>query len=460
MTPDRGTEPGVVPVGGFSTRTATRSDEERLREQIGWFNRMRGAAAVVGYGLCLLSHAAGWVENVVPLYVLSGLAFIVNCSFLRWSREHRDLGVEPLRRHVDLQIAVDLAILTGLLHFSGGVSNPLVLLILFHTFIAAFLLSVRAAVVTASGSFALILLLGFGERSSLLSHHHLAVGLFDVTAVSSYTLCSWVGSLGLILGLSIYFASRMVMQLKRRDEAVAGLRQQLALSEKLASIGTLAAGVSHEINNPVGVIRTKAKVLRYRIADGDPSDVLLAEVDTIERHTKRIAAITDGLLAFSRETPFELLPTDLNALVEEAGTLVRVPFQTAEIGLDARASRDLPPVLGSANHLLQVLINILLNAKDASTPGSHVELETGTRDGEPFVRISDHGSGIPEELLGKIFDPFFTTKDVDRGTGLGLALSHGIVERHGGRIEVESSVGRGTVFTVVLRPIEGTARNT
>ena len=139
--PERGTEPSAgVPVGGFSTRSAVRTDSERLFEQIGWFNRMRGAAAVVSYGLCLSSHVADWVENVVPLYALSGVAFVVNCSFLRWSREHGDVGGDPLRRHVDLQIGVDLLILTSLLHFSGGVSNPLVLLFLFHTFIAAFLL--------------------------------------------------------------------------------------------------------------------------------------------------------------------------------------------------------------------------------------------------------------------------------------------------------------------------------
>jgi signal transduction histidine kinase len=453
--PDRATEA----LGDFSAPATVRSAEDRLREQIGWFNRMRGAASIASYGLCLLSHAAGWVEDVVPLYAISGLAFVVNCSFLRWSREHPDVGVEPLRRHVDLQIGVDLGILTGLLHFSGGISNPLVLLFLFHTFIAAFLLSLRAAVVTALASFALVALLGIGERAGWFEHHALAVGLFDMARLPVGGLVGWIVSLGLMLGLSIYFVSRLVRQLERRDEAVAGLRQQLALSEKLASIGTLAAGVSHEINNPVGVIRTKAKVLRYRIADGDPSDVLLAEVDTIERHTKRIATITDGLLAFSRETPFELQPTDLDALVEEACALVRVPYQTAEIGLRARMSGDLAPISGSANHLLQVLINILLNAKDASAAGSLVELETGSRDGQPFVRIADHGSGIPAELLGKIFDPFFTTKDVDRGTGLGLALSHGIVERHGGRIEVESRVGVGTIFTVVLRAFEEPVRN-
>jgi two-component system, NtrC family, sensor kinase len=107
-------------------------------------------------------------------------------------------------------------------------------------------------------------------------------------------------------------------------------------------------------------------------------------------------------------------------------------------------------VRGSSNHLLQVLINILLNAKDASVPGSVVRMESGIEEEAFVVRITDHGSGMPAELLAKVFDPFFTTKDVDKGTGLGLAISHGIVERHRGRIEIESEVGVGTTFRVLL----------
>ena len=117
----------------------------------------------------------------------------------------------------------------------------------------------------------------------------------------------------------------------------------------------------------------------------------------------------------------------------------------------------MPPdrvLLGSANHLLQVLINILLNAKDASPRGAVVRMGNDVLDDQVVLTVTDHGSGIAPEHLPKIFDPFFTTKDVDKGTGLGLAISHGIVERHHGRIEVASEVGRGTSFRVVL-PTDG-----
>ncbi|MFN6196603.1 MAG: sensor histidine kinase [Planctomycetota bacterium] len=162
--------------------------------------------------------------------------------------------------------------------------------------------------------------------------------------------------------------------------------------------------------------------------------------------------ITAGLLQFSREAPFELRPVDVPALLREAADLVRVPFRHAEVELQCEP-RPLPAggvLMGSANHLLQVLINILLNAKDASVRGGVVDLDCEARGGELVVRIRDQGSGIAAENLPKIFDPFFTTKDVDKGTGLGLAISHGIVERHRGHIEVESESGRGTTFRIVL----------
>ncbi len=130
---------------------------------------------------------------------------------------------------------------------------------------------------------------------------------------------------------------------------------------------------------------------------------------------------------------------------------MRVPFQAAAVDLTWHV--DLPAhgeVLGSSNHLLQVLINILLNAKDASPRGSVVSVAVTAGTSEVTIAIRDHGVGIAPEHLAKVFDPFFTTKDVDKGTGLGLAISHGIIERHRGRIEVDSELGRGTTFRVML----------
>jgi len=145
-----------------------------------------------------------------------------------------------------------------------------------------------------------------------------------------------------------------------------------------------------------------------------------------------------------------LRPIDVAALLREAADLVRVAFKAAAVELELGAQPSQLVVEGSHNHLLQVLINILLNAKDASASGTTVRLGADAAGREAVLWIEDHGQGIPEANLAKIFDPFFTTKDVDKGTGLGLAISHGIVERHGGRIEVDSRLGQGSVFRLVL----------
>lgn len=447
--------PAEAALRGLALRA---SDAGRLLEQIHWFNNLRYGAVL---GMALLGFVA-WRASIVddarPFLWLTGVTLLVNCAYVRWSRSSGARDASALRRHVDLQIGLDLLILTLLLFWSGGVSNPLVVSFLFHTLIAALLLSVRAAVFVAALSLALAVGLALLVRRGQLPHHPLVGALFDPRTVDTLVLSGWLTTLGLVLALAILIVAAVLRRLAGREAELKGLTRQLALSEKLASIGTLAAGVSHEINNPVGVIRSKVGVLRYRIEDHDPKDLLIAELDAIDKHAQRIGTITDGLLTFSRERPFELVPLRVNELVPEAAELVRVPYRSAEIALDVRLALGDPRVLGSANHLLQVLVNLLLNARDASPSGTHVTLGTSIgNDGRDVVlEVADQGEGIPAQNLGKIFDPFFTTKGVGRGTGLGLALSHGIVERHRGRIEVESEVGVGSRFRVVLPALDGT----
>jgi signal transduction histidine kinase len=421
-----------------------------LRTQIAWFNKLRFGAVAGIVVMTVGGNLFGLLAHPLPLYALAAVTLAVNLVYLSARRRLRSYSAKRLRRHVDLQIGVDLTILTVILHFSGGVTNPLVLFYLFHTFIAAFLLSLRAAIVVAALSMALMTALGIGELFGWISHYPLAVKLLDLELLGATGVLLWLGSLALLLFISIYFVATILRQLADREAALVGFSRQLAQSEKLASIGTLAAGVSHEINNPVGVIQHKTEILRYRIQDGDSSELLLAELNAIEHHTRRIGAITEGLLAFARETPFELRPLAVNRLAREGADLVRVPFESAEVELRLELCGDEPRIDGSPNHLLQVFVNVLLNARDASPRGSVVTMTTGSADGQVWVRIEDQGEGIGPEILDKIFDPFFTTKDVDRGTGLGLALSHSIVERHLGRIEVESVVGKGSVFRIVV----------
>jgi signal transduction histidine kinase len=278
-------------------------------------------------------------------------------------------------------------------------------------------------------------------------------------SASPTALAAWLSALALSMALSVYFVATVLAQLVKREQQLLRLDRQLAHSEKLASIGNLAAGVAHEINNPIAVIQNKVQILRYRIADGEPGGVLLDDLATVEKHVGRIRSITEGLLTFSRETPFALVPLELNPLVRECAELVSVPFRSASVMLETVLDPSQPRVVGSANHLLQVLVNVALNAKDASAEGARVTITTLRQGGYAGVRIRDRGTGIPPEHLSKIFDPFFTTKDVDRGTGLGLAISHGIIERHRGRIEVESRPGEGACFTVWVPEAVPSARD-
>ncbi len=429
-----------------------------LLAQLAWFNRLRLFAAVtVVWFTAIATHLLGVIDDPWPLYGLGGIIGAVDgCYMLLFPRLAR-MPTRAVRGHVFLQISIDLLILTALLHYTGGITNPLALFYLFHAFIAALVLSVRAAAAVAGLSLLLVTLLGLVERLGWIAHHPLSLGLMDLFAVRPLGFVLLLLAYALTMVCSIYFVATAIERLRANEEQLVRLGRHLALSEKLASIGTLAAGVSHEINNPVAVITNKVQVLRYRLADGDQPDKLLAELDVVEKHARRIGQITAGLLTFSREAPFELRPVEVQGLVREAGDLVRVPFRTANVELRFEGGPALR-VQGSQNHLLQVLINILLNAKDASSAGAVVTVywheASAPEVREVAIAIRDQGSGIAAEVLPHIFDPFFTTKDVDKGTGLGLAISHGIIERHGGRIEVESARARGTTFRVWLRASE------
>jgi signal transduction histidine kinase len=448
---------GEAAVSGSSLLVPDQAQEHAqehaaLLSQVSWFNRLRLVVAAGVIWLCALAtHGLGLITDPWPLYLLGATIVLVDGIYILGFARLRHSPSSAVRRHVFLQIAVDLLILTALLHYSGGITNPLALFYLFHAFIAALVLSVRAAVAVGVASMLLLMTLGIAERYAWVEHRPLAVGLFDLQEIEPLGLWLLVFAYATTMAFSIYFVSTVLSRLRRQEHELVRLGRHLALSEKLASVGTLAAGVSHEINNPIGVIKNKVKILRYRVEDEDSKGQLLSELDVVDKHVKRIAKITDGLLHFSRETPFELRPLDVGKLMREAADLVRVPFQAAEVELKVRyAVSSQVVVSGSTNHLLQVLINILLNAKDASEAGATVQLSAATRSEEVTIEVQDHGHGISPDVLEKVFDPFFTTKDVDKGTGLGLAISHGIVERHNGRIEVETEPLHGTRFRIML----------
>ncbi len=218
-------------------------------------------------------------------------------------------------------------------------------------------------------------------------------------------------------------------------------------AEKLAALGTLAAGIVHEVNNPIGIISSRIEVMLMEAETLGLSPRLAEDLEVIRRHAQRVARTARGLLSFVRQSPGQRGPVDLNRVVEDALLLVGKQMSRDHVEIDTTLDRRLPPLLGDADALQQVLVNLLINARDAVAERGEVRIETGLSPGRPgWIRllVKDNGPGIRPEDVSRIFDPFFTTKP--QGTGLGLSISHGIVHEHGGTIDVQSAPATGTTF--------------
>jgi PAS domain S-box-containing protein len=221
------------------------------------------------------------------------------------------------------------------------------------------------------------------------------------------------------------------------------LEQQLLQTEKLSSLGLLAAGVAHEVNTPLAVIANYIQILAKQLPEEDPRHKL---IEKIVKQTFRASEIVNHLLNFSRTGGAEFQHVDINQVIEETLSLLAHPFRTARVQVIHNLESDLPAVLGSGNRLQQVFLNLFMNARDAMPSGGMLEVRTFASNGSVEIEVTDTGSGISRDNLARIFDPFFTTKSTGRGTGLGLSVSYGIVKEHAGKIEVHSTPGQGTSF--------------
>jgi two-component system, NtrC family, sensor kinase len=260
----------------------------------------------------------------------------------------------------------------------------------------------------------------------------------------------------LLRGLSALIILHFIMQAMHvfdveREGIIEERLQRFSQSEKLHSMGKLAAGVAHEINNPLANVSLNIELLRKDVhGDGDP-EKMERRLQVIERNLERASRIAQELLYFSREKEAELEPLDLNQVIRSTQALLGDRQDSHQLLL--RLTTPLPMVLGIPWKLEEVFLNLILNAMEATPAGGTITITTRTHHDEVLAEVADTGSGITAEHLSMIFDPFFTTKDVGKGTGLGLSICYGIVEKHGGRIEVASEPGKGTVMTVIF-PVE------
>jgi two-component system NtrC family sensor kinase len=249
------------------------------------------------------------------------------------------------------------------------------------------------------------------------------------------------------------------LKIEERTQELRVAEAEIARGEKLASVGVLAAGIAHELNNPLTGVLTFTSLLRRKMPDGSED---AEDLDLVIRETRRCAAIIKRLLDFAREKVPVKGWFDLNQVIEETIRFTDRPASLRQIEITADLDPGLPQVWGDADLIKQIVLNLLVNAQQAIEAQGSIRVATRPYmakapakpgvEALPMVEIvvKDSGCGIPEANLQRIFDPFFTSKEVGKGTGLGLSVSYGIVKAHGGRINVESVVGEGSTFHILL----------
>jgi two-component system NtrC family sensor kinase len=248
------------------------------------------------------------------------------------------------------------------------------------------------------------------------------------------------------------YSHTLERKVEERTARVKEVEQKLASAEKLSAIGFLAAGVAHEINNPIAVIATRLELIRRELKKGQVDEVILKDLDTISRHVERISKIASGLLTFARDAQVKIEDVDLNKSVERVMALLDGEMKSKR--LETKLCLDPASRLAQATAvgIEQVIYNLAHNACQATPPGGTITISTfDAGDGLVALRVSDTGPGIPGEYAGRVFEPFFTTKDPGQGTGLGLSISYGLVKDFGGSITLESAPAKGAVFTVKLK---------
>jgi PAS domain S-box-containing protein len=259
----------------------------------------------------------------------------------------------------------------------------------------------------------------------------------------SLTATLIMSSEGRLLGTSL---------IVRDNRMRARLEEQMRRSERLAAISVMAAGLAHEINNPLAIIGNRIECMQHDVRTRWKDSSLAVDVDVLQQHVRRLAELTTSLLRFARDDQQDAGPIPLDTLAAEVATLLRRTFATRQLHLDVAIQRPVPLVVGYAKAIETVVVNLLLNAADATPPDGTVTLTVrgSVGNGAAEIEVCDTGPGVPLALRERIFEPFFTTKEVGHGTGLGLAVCRSIVERHGGSIRVDAPAAGGCRFVVIL----------
>lgn len=461
--------------------TAQAGTAERLQTYTFWFISMRWIAVVMAAILVFISvQLVGWLPKAVWWPLVSAVAALAGFNLACTLLARRGRGLAAL---LVAQADVDLAILTALLHFSGGIENPLSMMMIFHIIISGILLSRRQCYRIALVASLWFALLAWAEGTEMAEHYTLQLfphfapndGEAFHPAHHPVYAASRVVLQAVVLMLTAYFVAALAERLRENerrlaaaaDGALAGQRQlaqalkeqkeaqaQIVRAGRLAAVGELAGQIAHEVNNPVAIIDAKARLL---LCDrrGEMSPKVAQELVKITELSTRVARIAQGLLSYCRPSPGTRTALD----VRQPARLALALIEPRARALGVVVNDALPPapltVMANSQELEQVFLNLFLNALDAMPGGGSLDVSARTiraGDGaaQVAVTVADTGSGIPAGDRERIFEPFFTTKQEGRGTGLGLSICLGLVRSHGGEVGVESESGRGARFTVRL----------
>ena len=280
-----------------------------------------------------------------------------------------------------------------------------------------------------------------------------------------FSIATLVISVIAIVAMSVVFSKRIIKHIATADQDKRSMNEQLIEAGKLASLGEMAAGIAHEINNPVGIMVQEAGWIQDLVDDYEQDPEAPFSIDDFKRSLTRIQTqgrrckeITHQLLSFARKTDHTRRDAQLNELIEEVVALSAGRARHSNVQIVKKLQEDLPKISISPSELQQVLLNLMNNSLDAfDSRGGTIDIATSLGQNNVLIEIADNGPGIAKENLNRVFEPFFTTKPVGKGTGLGLSICYGIVKNMGGEITVASEQGKGTAFQIVI-PLKGKSR--
>lgn len=425
-----------------------REDKSRHAINLWWLIRLRwGEAAGQALVILLVAHVMGILLNVGALLSLVALVVLSNIVCLLWVRGRREVEEHTLAA----LLALDIALLTGMLYLSGGSFNPFNFLYLVHVTLGAVVLRPRWAWALLALSLACFGALFVVEVSASGPDAH----MHHADQMQIHLQGMWV-AFAVASVFIVYFVHRISSALQERDAELANARERTARSEKLASLATLAAGAAHELSTPLSTIALVARESEAAIAKGR-ADALADDMRLIDRQVERCRAILDQMSAEAGDSKGEALATlPVRELIDAAIADVERPHPM-RIELDGMLDErwiQVPP--RAAQRALRGVID---NACDASPPDVPVVIAARLGDGQCILEVRDRGEGMSADVLARAGEPFFTTKEPGRGMGLGLFLARTLAEHLGGSLTIDSQLGQGAQVTLTLPLTPATTRH-